>query len=397
MSSRAVRRGPVVALVVGAVVAATTVIGSGVARAVDVAVSTTTDGGAGSLRDAFTQASASAIPSTITLQAAQTYTLDSCVAADGDLDYTNSQPLTIVGNGSTIRQTCAGERVIESDGDLTIQDVIVTGGAAGAGALGGGIEADTDDVTLVRSAVVGNAGGTGGGVGAIRVVLTDSTVADNQASSSGGGVWADQTITATNSTVTGNSATIAGGGLAVVNTSITLLHATVAGNTAPAGANIQLQPGSDTLIAFGSVVSLPLGGGANCDLAPGATTTSQGYNSTSDASCGLVGTGDVVTADPGLGSLAANGGPTADQASGRRRARSAMSSRAPRRRPRWLPTSEASPDHREPRATSAPSRSRSRSVTTTPTSTVPGGSGGTGAGASPGSGGARSAQLRFTG
>ena len=148
-------------------------------------------------------------------------------------------------------------------------------------------------------------------MGAIRVVLTDSTIADNQASSSGGGVWADQTITATNSTVTGNSATIAGGGLAVVNTSITLLHATVAGNTGPTGANIQLQPGSDTLIAFGSVVSLPVGGGANCDLAPGATTTSQGYNSTSDASCGLVGTGDVVTADPGLGSLAANGGPTA--------------------------------------------------------------------------------------
>jgi len=395
MSSRAVRRGPVVALVLGAMVAATTMIGIGAASAVDVAVTTTTDGGAGSLRDAFTQASASATPSTITLQTAQTYTLDSCVAADGDLDYTNSQPLTIVGNGSTIRQTCAGERVIESDGDITLQDVIVTGGAAGAGALGGGIEADTDDVTLLRSSVVDNSGGTGGGVGAIRVVLTDSTIAGNQASSSGGGVWADQTITATNSTVTGNSATIAGGGLAVVNTSISLLHATVAGNTGPTGANIQLQPGSDTLIAFGSVVSLPVGGGANCDLAPGATTTSQGYNSTSDASCGLVGTGDVVTADPGLGSLTANGGPTATRLP-------AVAS----------PLRDVVPCASAPTPVVADQRGVARpqgtacdvgavevevEVATTTTSTVPGGSGGTAAGPSAGSGVARSAQLRFTG
>jgi hypothetical protein len=271
-------------------------------------VTTTADGGPGSLRDAIALAGAGAEPNVIELDAGATYLLDDCAA--GDLDHIGSQPLTIEGHGATIRQTCPGERVLETDGDLTVHDATITGGDLMAG-IGGGIEADTDSVTLVRSTVTGNRGPIGGGVAAIHVTLVDSTVSGNTAGSTGGGVWADQTVTATNSTITANAAGSAGGGLVLVNTTITLLHTTVAANTAPVGSNVQIQPGGDALISFASVVGTPQGG-TGCDLAPGAVTTSQGANFSSDTSCGFGAGADDVDGggDPLLGALGPNGGPT---------------------------------------------------------------------------------------
>lgn len=297
-----------VAAVAALVVATVGVVTAPPAAAAVFEVTTTTDGGAGSLRAAFALASASAEANEIVLAPGATYVLDDC--AEGDLDYTGSDPLAITGNGATIQQTC-DERVIETDGDLTVTDARITGGNQTG--LGGGIEADTDDVTLIRSTVDDNAASTGGGVAAIRVTLVASTVSGNAASNTGGGVWVDQTLDATNSTITGNTAGTAGGGVVVVNTSITLLYVTLVGNTAPVGANLQAQPGSDALVAFASVIATPLGGGTDCDLAVGAATTSQGDNFSSDASCGFgAGPGDIVSGGgPGLGALAGNGGPTA--------------------------------------------------------------------------------------
>lgn len=298
-------RGALAALLVGAT---TVVLGGTPASGAVFAVTTTDDGGPGSLRDAVALASASAEPNVIELEEDATYVLDDCTA--GELHHTGSQPLTIEGNGATIRQTCAGARVVETDSDLTVNDLTITGGDL-PGGLGGGIEADTDSVTLVRSTLRGNRASTGGGVAAIHVTLVESTVSDNTAGSTGGGVWADQTVTATNSTVTGNQAGTAGGGLVVVNTAIGLLHVTVVANTAPVGANLQIQAGGDELIAFASVIGLPKSG-PSCALAPGAATTSQGANFSSDASCGF---GEAPAdvdggGDPGLGPLGDNGGPT---------------------------------------------------------------------------------------
>ncbi len=293
-----------------ALVAAGVVMTAAPAGAAVIEVTTTADGGAGSLRDAFAQASAAVEPTEIVLEAGATYVLDDC--AEGDLDHTGGQPLTITGRGATIEQTCAGERVIETGGDLTAVEVTVTGGSPGPGTLGGGIEADTANVTLVRSRVTGNSAGFGGGVGAIRVTLDASTVDDNDASSTGGGVWADQTAEVTNSTVTGNRAGGGGGGLAVVNTRIALVYATVASNEAGVGANLQMLAGSDELTSFASVVAEPGGGGADCDLDPAVVTSSQGYNVAGDASCGFgAAPGDVDGGFPvELGALADNGGPT---------------------------------------------------------------------------------------
>ena len=297
------------AVATGTIVAVTAVGTAPPAGAATIEVTTTADGGAGSLRDAFAQASVAVEPTDIVLGDGASYVLDDC--GEGDLDHLGTQPLTITGGGSTITQTCAGERVIESDGDLTVTDATITGGTLALG-IGGGIEADTDDVTLVRSTVTGNSGPIGGGVAAIRVTTVASTVADNTAGSTGGGIWADQVADLTNSTVAGNTAGTGGGGITVVNTSVNLLHATVAGNTAPIGANIELQAGSDDLSSFASVVAEPEGGGTDCAVDPGATTISHGYNVSSDSSCGFGGVpGDVdggVAVD--LGPLADAGGPT---------------------------------------------------------------------------------------
>lgn len=302
------RRSWTAATVVVAVLAASGLLASP-AGAATLEVTTTADGGAGSLREAVATASANAEADVILLQQGATYVLDDC--AEGDLDHTAADELTITGNGATIEQTCDGERVLESDGDLVIDATTITGGEA-PGGLGGGIESDVAGVTLVRSTVTGNTAGTGAGIAAIRVVLQASTISGNTATGAGGGVWADQTVELTNSTVTGNTAGT-GGGLAVVNDSVTLLYATVVANTAAAGANVELQAGSDELVSFASVLAEPQGGGADCAIDPGATTTSQGANVSSDSSCGFGSAPDdlVDVALVGLGPLGSNGGLTA--------------------------------------------------------------------------------------
>ena len=298
------------AVAVAAVIAATMVVGSSPpAGAAVIEVTTTADGGPGSLRDAFAQASVAVEPTEIVLADAF-YILDDCV--EGDLAHTGTQPLTITGSDSVIRQTCPGERVIATDGDLTMVEVNLGGGDLAAG-IGGGIEADTADVTLIRSEIVGNNAPIGGGVAAIRVTAVESTFSGNVAGSVGGGIWADQVADLTNSTVAGNQAGSSGGGIAVVNTSVDLLHATIAGNKAPVGANIELQQGSDALESFASVIADPEGGGSDCAIDAGATTISHGYNVETDGTCGFGGVpGDVDGGfDVELGPLADNGGGTA--------------------------------------------------------------------------------------
>src|SRR5262249_17764624 len=83
-------------------------------------------GQATSLRHVLGLASASPGDDVVTLGTNQTYQL-TC-AAGGEL-HAFGQGLTIVGNGSKIVQTCAGERVLEADGSvaLGLTGVTITG------------------------------------------------------------------------------------------------------------------------------------------------------------------------------------------------------------------------------------------------------------------------------
>jgi hypothetical protein len=274
----------------------------------------------------------------------------------------SSTPITVNGNAHTIRQTCAGQRVLDQVGSagITFDGVTITGGTTPAAANGGGVRAPGGGtVTVTNSTVSGNAaGGNGGGVAAAgAVTVTNSTISGNTASVNGGGVGANGVITVTNSTISSNTASTGGGvaasaavtitnstfsgnaaptgsGGGIAGTSVpvtatnstfsnnaalfgggistggrvTLVYATVVANTAPTGSNVRLfGTGTANLTAFGSVVAL-----GNCEL-NGTTTSSNGFNFSDNASCGFTNTaqGDRENAgDPGLGTLSDNGGPT---------------------------------------------------------------------------------------
>lgn len=169
----------------------------------------------GTLRDAVDQANAGVFDDVTINLPAGTYTLDLCgppgddTNATGDLDITQSSPVTIVGTGGvpTIAMTCAGERVIDrlGTGLFTLSRVHITGGHAIG--EGGGVRANsavtvTDSIFDANRAngingtaqVCNGAPGTGGGPaagGAIAtnfdVTVTGSTFTDNQARGGTGG------------------------------------------------------------------------------------------------------------------------------------------------------------------------------------------------------------------
>lgn len=280
-------------------------------------VTTTADGGTGSLRWAFDEANDNPGPDTIQLGEDQEYDLTVCgdddTNAAGDLDSTEG-PVTILGNGSTIAQTCLGERVIQQvvDAELELQDVILGGGTPDT--AGGGVFA-AGAVTMLRSAIIANVSGfDGGGLwtegGA---TLEQSLVAANLAAGDGGGIWSAQTVDITSSTVTSNNAERDGGGIEIVDAQkLFTSFATIVDNGAESGGNVNLRDG--VLTSFGTVIGLPVSGG-NC---AGVNPDSVGHNYEQGSdTCGFDTATDVVGAgDPDLLPLGDYGGPTASRLPG---------------------------------------------------------------------------------
>src|SRR4051812_25473464 len=97
------RKGVAMAAVATLVGLASPLLVMPVADASTLTVTSTVDGGAGSLRRAIADANAAGGAHTIVLGSNLSYALDDCNA--GALTST-AGPLTIQGNGSTIRQTC---------------------------------------------------------------------------------------------------------------------------------------------------------------------------------------------------------------------------------------------------------------------------------------------------
>lgn len=293
-----------------------------------VTVTTTADGGAGSLREAFDTANADADDTEIVLAAGATYDLTLCPGTDennnvdGDLDYTATDDLTITGNGSTIRQTCDDERVIHTTEPslLTLDDATITGGEAVTGAIaaGGGVLAFIGHVTVNNSTITGNSATSGGGLNVWGVAtVNQSTISANSVTNGGGGLYSLQELVMTNSTVSGNQADSFGGGLVVGaedGAMVDITYSTVVENSSPSGANIRLVNDMSALggefSVYGTVWSDPLGGGENCDI-DDLQGSSRGYNWDTDGSCDLTDATDHNSAGaPDLGALADNGGPT---------------------------------------------------------------------------------------
>ena len=297
-------------------------------------------------------------------------------AVDGDLDITES--VTINGGGVVIGTdtTTFDERVFEvrspaqaTVSDVTIQGVRAVGPCDGAGFLvrsgagldldgstlrdnraecdGGGISNDGGTLTVTDSTFDGNeAGSDGGGIrtgfgGTLTV--TGSTFTENVADANesgtgfGGGLSVDGgTATVTNSTISGNTTfgtpSDTGGGVAVKQDAdkptLTLTNVTIADNKAPnsygggIGNRVRVDDGQGNLVPDPTAVQAKntivanntqriSGQCATSQTTSGGVTSLGGNLEFPGTSCGF-----EVNADPGLGPLADNGGPTQTRALG---------------------------------------------------------------------------------
>jgi hypothetical protein len=240
------------------------------------------------------------------------------------------QAIADAGSGGTIQfePSLAGQ-TISLASTLTVQNstLIIEGPQSGGIVLDGGGQVrvlhlsftEVTDVTLRNVTVSGGNGSTGGGIlNSATLRLENSTVRDNEAhpvslfGGLGGGVYNSGDLTVVNSTVSANSAEAGGGGLYHDGPSLTLINTTIAFNAGGTGGGVYMAmvPGEVTM--RNSIVAANTGATAAMNCLVTSAVTYEGLNISDDASCGS-GAG-VLVADPVLGPLADNGGPTATHA-----------------------------------------------------------------------------------
>lgn len=242
------------------------------------------------------------------------FTLHACrlagnqAADDGGAIFTqNTSSFTVVRSLLTgNRATEAGGAIfVQNDSALTIIDTTISDNTAlGTGDAdgGGAIYANNDSALVIeRSTISGNRSeGDAGGISRNndgQLLLQNSTVSGNTAGRNGGGLLFDSFgggafIAVESSTVTGNTAAALGGG--VYHEGDPLLEAGF----------------------LGSIVADNLAGGTANDCATdgAGVFTSHGFNLDGTDTCGLDQATDRPGADPQLGPLDDNGGPTATHA-----------------------------------------------------------------------------------
>jgi len=277
---------------------------------ITITVANNADSGAGSVRQAF--ADASTTDNTDDVLIVIPASVGNISLTSGQLQYFGTHNLTVQGSGNTITQTDGVDRVMADTGAgsaLSVSGLTLTGGNGGDEGEGVAVQGAGGSLTLTNVTITNNhTTDDGGGVfSSGAVTVANSTISANSSNGGGGGISTGGSVTVTNSTITGNTTTGgAGGGIRAGN--VTLIYATVTGNNSSDSANVSA---GGSLTAFGSVVADALGGGPNCVV---GTTTSHGFNDEDDvaASCGFAtGTGDLAPGTaPLLGSLASNGGLT---------------------------------------------------------------------------------------
>ena len=219
---------------------------------------------------------------------------------------------------------------LQAGADVTLDGLALTGGrltAEGGEALidGGGILTnDGTSLTLLRTSVVGNATevGNGGGIAAGgNLVLRDSAVTDNFAKFFAGGIYGGQAanpISLTNSTVADNQATSAGGVSSTGDVSFT--DSTLTGNVARSFGVVSVEDGR---LTFANSIMVGNFSGGDPDI-NGSLTESNGHNLFGTAVRGTIAgdleniaaqsvfaaTAPIAGTSVSGGVLADNGGPT---------------------------------------------------------------------------------------
>lgn len=231
-----------------------------------------------------------------------------------NLTITTDLNLTGAGAAKTIIDGGGAARVfsiLNTSATVVLSKMTIRNGAA---AGGGGI-LNWGTLTLNASTVSGNAAvsdysATGGGIynsGTLRI--NACTLSGNAGTTNfiyGGAIYNSGSVAINNSTLSGNSANgfTGGGGGGIYNLSVLkIANSTLSGNSgSPYGGAIY--NGGTMTIKNSIVAHSPAGG--NCY----GTTTSHGYNLSSDGTCNFNYIGDVNNTDPLLGPLQNNGGPT---------------------------------------------------------------------------------------
>lgn len=216
---------------------------------------------------------------------------------------------------------------------VTMTDSTVSGNSAlnttGGAGRAGGISNNDGILTITGSTVSNNtATNIAGGIYNFggNLTMTGSTVSGNSAANFGGGILSetnliDETTTITNSTISGNRVTgtgtqSVGGGIHNNNGRTVVENSTITNNTAPAnqGSGVASATGASTRTEVSSTI---ISGNTNtdADIVFGSINSfdSNGYNLIGDgnATGSFDQPGDQTTvADPKLGPLADNGGPT---------------------------------------------------------------------------------------
>ena len=229
----------------------------------------------------------------------------------------------------------SGGAIRVSLGSLTIEDARLTDNTAADG-NGGAVHIPNGDTLTVSGSVISrnaaNENGAGGGINSgVETTISETMISDNSARLGGGVQVADSPLTADSITVTGNSARDTGGGLQVFRSEMHVSNSTISSNQASGsskGAGVHVSNGLSTLryvTIVGNTNGYGLSGpfedallegviiannpSGDCDSRVRIQTV--GSNLDSDGSCGF-----NITANPSLGALADNGGPTLTHALG---------------------------------------------------------------------------------
>jgi len=228
-------------------------------------------------------------------------------AQQGDLDLLDT--VSIEGSGArvTIIDGAGLDRVFDVDPSqnglpVAILELTIRGGDTGGS--GGGLR-NGGTLTLDRCSLDGNhAGGPGGGIrNDFDLFVLDSAIRGNSTDDHGGGLDDHGLSFIQNTTVSGNAVNGGGVGGGLYNLgggTMTLISTTIVGNSAGAGEAIH---NAGTLTVTNVLVV------GDCDAT--VEVTNGGSLESPGDSCGLNAPSDQVNvADPLLGTLSDNGGPT---------------------------------------------------------------------------------------